>query len=263
MTDDPRTEVPCDHDAECAPDRAGCQFIQFVRAYIACACGGWDEKFTSRNGSIRLDGRKNHVRACPTRTEGVAEREAAFREAFRMAADAYWDHFSGHAPARVVNETIRWLRERGKTAGAYDRLTRTAPTEPDTLVRIRWYAESRAITDQALGRDSLDWLDALVLIERAEARLAAETGQSRTATTNQGDTMHITPSIYALLEDWDANSEDDNFSKGQAAEELRAALIVGRDPIEGVDRAGNPLDSNRDGVIDGPDTPTSISHQDQ
>lgn len=50
----------------------------------------------------------------------------------------------------------------------------TTPTPDDTeaLVPLRRYFESHAVTARARGVDDRDWLDALILIERAEAALA-------------------------------------------------------------------------------------------
>lgn len=54
----------CDHLGPCPPSEGGCRWVQFERSYTPCPCGGWDERWTSRDRSIRLDGRHHHRRAC-------------------------------------------------------------------------------------------------------------------------------------------------------------------------------------------------------
>lgn len=64
LSDEEREALPCDHYGECPPDRSGCRWVQFEREYVHCACGGWDEFWSSRSSSVRLPGRSNHGRRC-------------------------------------------------------------------------------------------------------------------------------------------------------------------------------------------------------
>jgi hypothetical protein len=53
----------------------------------------------------------------------------------------------------------------------------------------------------------------------------AMTEGSPAATTGEHDPhARLAPELVALLDDWDANAEDDNYSKGDAANDLRKAL---------------------------------------
>ena len=68
--------VPCDHNGPCPQQRPGCRWVQFERVYTPCECGGWDERWISRAGDIRLDGRTHHARTCPIppgHGEGVSD----------------------------------------------------------------------------------------------------------------------------------------------------------------------------------------------
>lgn len=57
-------DVICDHAGPCPPRGRGCRWMQFERGYTPCECGGWDERWVSRDKSIRLAGRTNHRRSC-------------------------------------------------------------------------------------------------------------------------------------------------------------------------------------------------------
>lgn len=54
----------CAHLGLCPPPKSDCRWVQFERRYDYCACGGWDERYVSRDGGTRVRGRSNHARAC-------------------------------------------------------------------------------------------------------------------------------------------------------------------------------------------------------